>query len=393
MKRGSIFLLGAMACLCLPAAPVHAIDPPPLVAPANGSIVQLQTGSSQILLRWGAVVSATGYVLNVEGPEGYIDLRDIEVEPAAGTVEFSIIGVVPGDYLWSVAAVNASESATTEVFLFTVQTPIGPGGDLPAPDLLQPPEGMVIYGNNARVTFQWARIPGAIGYQVAIEGGGGYLPLANPIEDGSTVRQTFQLTPGIVAGSYAWSVRAQDNEGLGEPSVRRNLLLLPELVPPRDLSFWLNDHWYSTGTVLDFDSNNRSDGAEALGLLPFQRAGEPISTGAPGPSLNSPPTNAILDRQNILFSWQAVPGARGYELAILSLSGTPVTSYFVAHPSTTFVQTTVPILPVDDYGWRVRAFFGSGPRATEYSLIRMFQAIVQGGKRLSSEKPLAQGQE
>jgi hypothetical protein len=161
---------------------------PSLISPGNGA-----TGvSATATLTWSAATNATSY-------EVYFGA--VSPPPLAGNVTATTFQpgalAAGGTYYWRVVAKNATGSAASATFSFTV----APGVPTAGPTLVSPTESAT--GVALRVVMQWRAVPSATAYEV-------YLGTqASPGMIG-TVKTAAANVKGLRAGTvYYWKVVAR----------------------------------------------------------------------------------------------------------------------------------------------------------------------------------------
>ena len=346
------------------------IEPPTLVSPANGAVLQLVEGTNQLLLQWSRVGDATGYLLTVEGPEAFPNLTDVRLDQSGQpTVNFTLNNVRAGDYAWEVRSTVGNQISAPAAGFFTIFSQPTGGGSLPAPSLLQPFDFAIFRGENGVITFQWTRVQGATDYQISRENLG--VSIGIPVDSRETIdtveRQSFLFSPGNRARLITWSVTPIGPDGPGQESERRTFLFTPDNVQSDNLLFHLPDNWLLPNARLNLDEEPLFDFPDAFLLLPFRRRGA-INTNeeSGGPALLQPGSSHTPS--NITFVWRPIPGARSYEFNLMDSQNRFKTTHWVRQPiSPNNASTVVQSLSVGNYAWRVRAFFGSGRVATTYS--------------------------
>lgn len=290
-----------MAASCPGSAPV-------LLSPGNNA----QESFGFITLDWDSVANATGYEVYA-GLDG--DPPSL-LGSTAGTQK--VIEVEAGRTVqWKVGATAPSCSTQySSYFFFTTSCPTG------APQITGPANGSQ-FDTGKPITFSWAGMAGATGYDVQVtpDHGATFQTIA------SDITTTAFTTTALPAGDWGWTVRANYDGGCGP--------------------------FYAEPSALRVGTSERTC---------------PSNPGKA--TLLSPAANAATLASPVTFSWTAVSGAAGYRLAG-AVNGTEAETLAL----TTSTQATVS-LPTGNGFWFVQAFFGDGC-ATTVSDRRIF-TITQG---------------
>jgi hypothetical protein len=376
MKDSTSSCLGIILGLFLSAGtPVYALTAPLLITPQNGEVLQLTAPPNEVTLSWGRVADATGYLLILSGPPEFGDPLEITVPQAgASPITRNVNDLVTGNYSWTVTAFGNHTSATTVPSFFTIQTgPVG-GGDLPAPALLLLPDLVVLRGDSGQFHFQWTRVNGAASYRLNISPPDGNALVVSQPGSGSKVLKEVSLTQAQ-AGEYQWSVNPVDSQmKLGAQSATRRFVFTPIHTEPWDLDesgtpsrgdvFAFTSNWQKGFTVSDLNSDGNTNGGDAALLVESQRFnGLPTPTPVPGfiaPSQIQPLSGATVGTTSVVFEWQALVGAVGYEMNLLDDNPNSDITRVIEQPGSGTVSTTIGFLQPRPRRWRVRAYFGAG---------------------------------
>lgn len=303
-------LVGALVCLFFAGSLYAACPsgPPTLTAPANAS----QVAFGNVQLNWNAVPGATFYDVYV-GLDGDTPSQVASVFTTQYTDQFE-----PGrNVQWKVVARADSCTATVSgYFFFSTSCP----NVVP---ILQSPTRSATFAPGDLITFDWTPVPGAAGYDVYVtpDFGQTFQAIAENITD------TEFASDDLGEGDWGWYVRTNFNAGC-QP-------------------------------LYSEPSNFRI--SEAGGECPSNPAKA---------TLVSPAPNATNLSSPVTFTWNAVPGARGYRVLAGSGNGEPVPLGGTADTSLTVR------LPAGTGYWLVQTFFGESC-ATTLSERRAF-TVTQG---------------
>lgn len=309
--------------------PTPAPPPPPvLVAPANGA---LTTGTTHGPLgmptfRWQLPNFATISHIQVSNSPGF---STILVDTDTYATTYTPTGVwLDGDYYWRVKAgvtvqYNTLWGPYSEPISFKKKWEDGP---TTRPTLLLPAD-QATRRSYSEGDFSWSAVPGAAGYTLEISRNAQFSDVVYRADSGKP-----QHTPNerLAGGMYYWRVTP--------------------------FAYYSGVSQRVAGAPSDVHS--------------FR-----IDWSAP-PQLLSPPANyatAFVPR----FQWQAVEGAKTYELQVSSDAGfggstcTPPTCNSYATSSTDYSPTNSQANDTDYY-WRVRALDAKG-NPTNWSDVRLFR--------------------
>ena len=362
--------------LTLPAGMASAeLTAPTLISPQNGDILQLSSSPYQLTFAWSNVADATGYLLVIQGPAEYGENVEVEVEQTGNNpVSMNLSNFVTGSYAWRVSSLKGENSIPSGASFFTVQTGSTGGGDLPSPALLLLPDHLILRGNSAQIRFQWTRVGDAMGYRFGISPPeGGYINISQPSTGKSVIAE--RLFTSAQAGTYIWSVTPYDSEGiLGNGSQSRTFILTPidgaewdfdesNGPSPNDL-FAFSMAWQEGFTTADLNGDGSSNAEDLTILFQAQTTGTyPTPTPVPGfsaPVQVSPTSGANVSSSNVVFTWQTLVGAAGYEVNLLDDNPNSNIVRVIEQPSSNTVSTTIGFLQPRARRWRVRAYFGTG---------------------------------
>lgn len=373
MRTHIRLILVSLACLHLHA---HAeVAAPTLVSPQNGEVISLSAPPNELTLFWGNVAGATSYLILLTGPEEFGDPLEIEVpQTAQNPISRGLNNLVTGTYTWKVTAFDASSSAVSATFFFTVQTGSTGGGSLPAPAPLLLPDLVILRGDSGLLRFQWTRVEGASSYRLNISPPSGFFVSVPQPGSGTRVTTSRPFTQAQ-AGAYKWSVAAVDNQMLAGPtSPERQFVFTPLVSEGWDLdesggpspgdAFGFQANWQRDFTLSDLNLDGETNGDDTSLLIQSQSPlGLPTPTPVPGflaPTPVQPLADAQVPQSGIDFTWQTVIGALGYEFNLLDDNPNSNILRVVEQSTTATVSTPFSSLPVRPLRWRVRAFYGAG---------------------------------
>ena len=383
MSRIAKFLVCFLILYCQSEQAFAQLAPPVPQTPLNGAVLELAENQQQSL-SWSRVANATGYLLDVGGPEAFGVIDNAFINQDSNLfISFDLNGVVAGDYVWSVSAVNSSEIAAGTTSTFRVREDVGPGGPLDPPTPTFPPNLAFLKGGGTSVTFEWDSVPGADHYVLNLPG---ETPSQIEVSPGETRRSRFFRTQD--SKIFKWSVAAVDATGTaGTASPLQTFLMTTVDFEADQLLFNLSGSWY-TG---DPDMNVVPDPAppqgeaivnaeEALALIPYQQDAKPRSiAGQNGPTLISPASGEPVpledDDGDLLldtpFVWN-FPEPDGFEFNLLDENMEVILiNILPPEPETGNGSTRIrATIGTGDFFWRVRAFTNDASTATPYSVPR-----------------------
>lgn len=290
-------------------AQITVLDPPALVSPPNGTILQNPNEEFEIPLQWAPVAEAEYYQVSYTLRVG----SQIFPYPPQNTTETTLnITINPADteeviiVSWSVRsfADGISPSLPPTPFSFTIGTTGTPLPDflptptpLPVPQLIHPENGALIDARQP-VSFQWSPQEDASSYEYQI-----YLDNQVRIPGSSFVSEVNLTLDGIpfVQKVYQWRVRAIDDEGRTGYWSNRNWFQVNKIgftLPtptPAALSLDLNSdgeinaadlfifatRYQTNAPSVDFNHNGRNDTGDLLFFIRFLPQTEPpLMTGS-----------------------------------------------------------------------------------------------------------------
>lgn len=231
-------------------------NPASLTSPSNGSEVAF----GNVNLSWSPVADADGYQLFL-GLDG--DTPSFH-DGVAGTSK--TIVVEPGRqvewYVIPVATGGCDAGPASPSFTFTTDCPAV------VPTLQQPSAGASVAAGEP-ILFKWTAVPGAAGYDLKINDGGGWVVIGENLE-------TLQYTTALAEGDYEWEVRANFN-GACDPAYSevRELVVGPNCVGSGTPVLVLPANNVTTQVPVRFEWG-AVDGAEHYTLL-VQRTGDQLS--------------------------------------------------------------------------------------------------------------------
>ena len=359
-----------------------------LTSPANND-----TTSTTPTLSWTAASGADKYVVHLGTSNPPIATASDPVLPASQTSYKPTLAA--GTYYWSVDAYpSCSTSLKTSSSVNTFKVVSCPTA---APALVSPSSGAT--STTASVTFEWAAVASAIGYDVELSTDGG----ATFASIGLVTTTT--LTKTLANGSYVWFVRAVYSSGCpGVASGNSSFTVAvapsncnaPQLVTPANnatnvlspVSFDWNDVAGATSyrlfaafnggaaTLLTQTTDSQYQGnvpggnvewwVEASGpncssssnhftFTAIDNSGCPANPASP--SLLAPASGASV-ASPVTFQWSAVPGASSYR--VLAALGTSATSTRQVLGTSTTTTLTVAV-PQGSVNWLVEARFDNCP--------------------------------
>ncbi len=355
---------------------VGALPPPTLTGPDNGATV-----SSPVPLRWTSVSGNNGYKLKI-GSLPELDISSNQYDATLGN----------GTYTWQVATKNASgqigpwSSSRT----FTV-------GALPPPTLTGPDNGATV---SSPVPLRWTSVSGNNGYrlkigslpeldissnqydatlgddtytwQVATKNDSGQigpwsstrtftvgaLPAPNlisPADGGDLPGPTYTFTWGAVGGAGAYHIKISTDPTFASTIVNDlNISGSSTSYPYPGSLTWGTTHYWQMRTL--------NAAGTVWGQWSVVRSFTPVSEASV--DLSSPANGATETASSIVFDWNDVPGAIGYEIIVDNNSG--MGSPEVQEPgihwqSLTQSQCEVTNwLPNNVYYWKVIAHLSGG---------------------------------
>jgi serine protease len=171
-----------------------ALEPPVLVAPADGATVLTDSPT----LQWSAVDGASEYRLHVATDAAFNDL--VVNEGGLTVLSHFVAGLANGQYWWRVRAEAGDPGPWSEVWSFTVDVP--PCETPAVPALLWPEDTSHV--NETQPTFTWEAVDNVTGYEFAI----GLVP---GMEEGNlypTSQPEFTPPDPLDFTTYYWRVRA-----------------------------------------------------------------------------------------------------------------------------------------------------------------------------------------
>jgi hypothetical protein len=314
-KAGLLFLVFSFlfGTLYTPTPVYAALNPPALIAPANGSTKTASNTPPLGIpeLKWDAVAGATSYQLQLSRDAAFTVTADI-VTTNTTFSPYDARDFTDGTWYWRVRVQSPAISFYSNAWTFIKQwaTPEN------LPVLIGPANGATIDFYDTP-SFSWTSVTGASSYLFqlyATHAGWASSLLYNAITLSTSVQPHYKMVNGT---SYYWRVVPVDfHDHQGTPSQERTFNASYNFVP----------------TLL-----------------------EPVD--------NSTPTFTPT------FRWTAVKGAQFYELQYTTDSSFNSSVNYVPTTSTTFTPTDT--LPNDvNYYWRVRS--RSGLSLSDWSPIRQF---------------------
>ncbi len=288
-------------------AQVTVLDPPALVSPPNGTVLQNPNEPFDITLEWTTVSNAERYQVNYR-------VQNLPFPPQETSDTKFVITISPDEMAdqiivsWSVRsfAEGISPSLPPNPFSFTIGTTGTPLPDflptptpLPAPQLIDPDNGASLDASQA-ITFRWAALQSASSYEYQI-----YLDNQIRFPGGTVLNEISLVLAGVpfVQKTYQWRVRALDSEGRTGLWSNRNWFQIDRIgavLPtptPAPLSLDINkdgeinagdlflfaDRYQTNHPAVDFNSNGRNDAGDLLFFIRFMPNQEPplIPLGTP----------------------------------------------------------------------------------------------------------------
>lgn len=168
--------------------------------PAAPSGLNVAVTGTNIAMSWGAVTSATSYVVQIGRAPGDASVYTTEVTTA------TLSGPIPpGSYYWRVIAKNASGASPASADgSFTVVA------SAPAPPMQ--PQGLAVDVNGLNIVMSWGATASATSYIVQIGRAAGDASVY------TTEVTTTSIAGPIPAGTYYWRVIAKNAAGAGATS-------------------------------------------------------------------------------------------------------------------------------------------------------------------------------
>lgn len=227
-QKSSLFRsirLGAAACCAwavfsaAPALSQTIIDPPHLVSPPNGIILQYHGEDFAIDLKWDAVANAESYQVNYA--LNRIPNR-AETQNTHFTLTFPASSfTAPTSIVWSVQTkIGGKLSAPSSIYSFSIEANKGTPlpeflptpTPLPAPDLLAPLNGTIISEEQLgqEISFEWTPVTGAASYDLIIYDENKPFLARNAAQNEILIR-LGGVDP--LQKIYQWQVRTLDEDG------------------------------------------------------------------------------------------------------------------------------------------------------------------------------------
>lgn len=215
--------------------PVHALNAPTLIAPANGTTTTVVDTPPLAIpeFKWSAVTDATVYRLQVSTDIAFTNIV-LNITTPNTTFTPTDSSIFPDVTLYWRVCVEAPApvGAFSSIWSFTKQWATASN----TPALTSPENGATIDFYDLPV-FSWSSVTGASRYKLQIYSSpGGW---ANPISSITTVATTFQPSTKLTNGTYYWRVVPMDRTNRdGTPSSERSFIagynLIPTLLAPAD---------------------------------------------------------------------------------------------------------------------------------------------------------------
>ena len=265
---------------------------PVLLAPQAGATLS----SRQVTFSWEPVAGADGYRLLTGSPEsGTIENLSVDSLLTGTTCR---VELPDGRYQWQIQAFNAEFRSLFRTGTFQVQTSKDISGETVR--ILAPHAGASLTSDE--VTFSWEALPGTGSYRLWVASPGFENTESMPVDSLLTGTNCRVELPD---GNYQWRIQAL-NEGFSSL--------------PATVSFRVN-------TVPDISRQDIT--------VVSPQAGSELTTG------------------EVLFSWEAVPGAEQYRIVLVSPDfGQPQRVIEDTCLETTTFRTS---LEDGEYQWRIQA--------------------------------------
>ncbi|MDP8244205.1 MAG: hypothetical protein P9L94_09010 [Candidatus Hinthialibacter antarcticus] len=277
------------------------LDPPTLVSPPNGTILQNPNEAFEIPLQWTAVTGATSYRVNYRSSSDQFP-KFITTPETRTILTFSVEDLQGTTIIqWAVQSLadGFPPSAPPTAFSFTIGTTGTPLPDflptptpLPAPQLIDPANGAALDASQA-INFRWSALEEASSYEYQI-----YLDNQIRLPGGTVLNEVSLVLAGVpfVQKTYQWRVRALDDEGRTGYWSNRNWFLIdrqgsvPFPTPtPSALSLDLNNdgevnagdlflfatRYQTNDPSVDFNHNGKNDAGDLLFFVRFLPQQEP----------------------------------------------------------------------------------------------------------------------
>ena len=398
-KSAALFVV-AFSLLLNPifATPVHALNAPVPVAPANGTTTT-PTDTPPLAIpefRWTAVSGAASYRIQVSNNIAFttnvVDITTTNTSYTPNTTN----GFSDGTWFWRVRAETpAPAGAYSAIWSFTKQW----AAPANAPALTAPADAAVINFYDHPI-FSWGAVTGAAKYKLQVYSSpGGWSSLSyNPAP--ITLATSHQPNIKLPNGIYYWRVVPLDvGNREGTPSEERsftvNYSFVPILLEPADNAtptFTPTFRWTAVRGAQYYRlqySTDPSFGANVTTVDTRNTAHTPVSTipndqnyywrvrAASGSSVSDwttsrtfikrwyikpvllTPTNNYQHLRFPLFSWTPVPGTAKYFVEISKFNGmSPI--YDSGYTANTFFSPTKYEGALQTYYWRVTPIDGDG---------------------------------
>ena len=265
------------------------LNSPSLVAPGDG---QTLTGGT-LLFVWDDVAKADNYLLRIAQPQ-FENPDIILVDTLLTTTRFSFSLPEDGPYAWGVRASNETNESSFVSRTLTIASPT-----LTTPVLSAPRDS--IRQQTSGTLFSWQPVVGATSYRLEVVSPSFTTPLSRPLD--TLLTETNFTLSELLDGIYEWRVTAI-NTGNEEQS-----------------------------SVSSFTLFSIPDISNELVVLITPGEGSTRSEG------------------NVIFEWNALPGATQYRYRLVS----PAFDNLLQDVLDTVITDTQLTLPLDsaDYEWRV----------------------------------------
>jgi hypothetical protein len=199
------FIVAILAASVLPASTAVAAGPsaPKLQSPAN----DVTTGALPVLT-WAKVKGADVYEVQVSADDKFGSIvtgQPIRTANTAATVSKT---VADGTYAWRVRGISAKGTVGKWSSVRTIRKQWSV-----APDLQTPTGGLAVAYPSQPLVLRWSDVPGAVTYQVSVASDPSLAQLVvggKPVETGATA---FALPGALPPGVYYWAVQPIDAQG------------------------------------------------------------------------------------------------------------------------------------------------------------------------------------
>lgn len=181
---------------------LDALQPPDLIAPTDGAILNTSTPAFE----WSAVNGAASYVLVVATDDGFVSAP---IDTVVSATSFTPLApLADGTYYWRVEAVaedGQTFSPWSEVRTLTIDTTTPICNTPGAPELLAPAGGALV--DNPQPGFEWSLAADATIYDIAVDDSE---DMGSPLIEQSTADAGFTPDSPLAAGVYYWAVRGRN---------------------------------------------------------------------------------------------------------------------------------------------------------------------------------------